>query len=538
MVRLEISDVMNAFPAPTFRKYQKAVLRKITEAFNSGVKCVLLDAPTGFGKSLVNATFCRLMRSFYATPQLSLIQQILRDRFLKGIFVEIEGRQNYKCFYDPSATVDIGLCKRVADFNCPRFEVCPYWKQKLKALEAKAVLTSFSYLLLEGMTETKYSLGRRKLLVLDEAHGIDRHIIDHISITVSPYSLPKSVYDRIAFMIRDFEDVYDLISFMETVAEIARSKLETYRELSIQGELSKDEARNMTKIEEFLKNVDTFLASPNKWVWQIGRVRTPWGVARKLSLMPLYARDFAEEMLWNRADLFIISSATILDPARFVKEVGLDLVFNSDETLHIMVPSTFPPENRPIIDVSIGKLTKDRRDKVLPEAIKMIKEILEYEKGNVAIHCHSYEMAEKVAEALKKYFPNRIITHNSENRDEMLRKWMNSRGKVFVCVDFYEGQDWKGDICEAQILLKTPYPDLSDRRVAKRLELGHWNWYFYEALKKSIQAYGRAVRGPDEKKRFYVIDESFWILLKRTRKVLPAWFIEALPKDRRKWLGI
>ena len=525
---------MKAFPAPGFRKYQKAVLKKITEAFNSDIRCVLLDAPTGFGKSLVNSTFCKLMRSFYATPQLSLIQQIKRDPYLKGIFVEIEGRQNYKCHYDTKATVDIGVCRRVADFNCPKFDVCPYWKQKLKALKSKAVLTSFSYLLLEGMTESKYSLGRRELLVLDEAHSIDRHIVDHVSLTVSPYSLPSSVYRKVSFMIRDFEDVYDLVSFMETTAEVVRNKLNDLELLKVQGELTREEARQYQRMEEFLKNVEVFLDNPKEWIWEIKIIRTPWGVARKLSLVPLYARKFAEAMLWQRADYFIVSTATILDPERFIRETGLDLRFKRDEIIHIVVPSTFPPENRPIIDVSIGKLTKKERKKTLPLAVEMIRKILKKENGNVAIHCHSYEMAHKVGEALKKYFPNRIIMHNSENRDEMLRKWMNSKGKVFVCVDFYEGQDWKGDICTAQILLKTPYPDITDKRVAKRLELGHWNWYFYETLKKSIQAYGRAVRSPKEKKRFYVIDESFWILLKRTRKVLPAWFVEALPEERRR----
>lgn len=46
---LDISEdlVLKKFPCPKFRKGQKETLIKMAEAFNSGYKAVLLDAPTG-----------------------------------------------------------------------------------------------------------------------------------------------------------------------------------------------------------------------------------------------------------------------------------------------------------------------------------------------------------------------------------------------------------------------------------------------------------------------------------------------------------
>jgi len=41
------SDVVKLFPAKVFRKYQKEALEKIVDEINTGVKCILLDAPTG-----------------------------------------------------------------------------------------------------------------------------------------------------------------------------------------------------------------------------------------------------------------------------------------------------------------------------------------------------------------------------------------------------------------------------------------------------------------------------------------------------------
>ena len=55
--------VLEAFPAPKFRPYQESTLKAINSAFNSGIKVVLLEAPTGSGKSILNTTFCNLLIS-------------------------------------------------------------------------------------------------------------------------------------------------------------------------------------------------------------------------------------------------------------------------------------------------------------------------------------------------------------------------------------------------------------------------------------------------------------------------------------------
>jgi len=123
-----------------------------------------------------------------------------------------------------------------------------------------------------------------------------------------------------------------------------------------------------------------------------------------------------------------------------------------------------------------------------------------------------------------------MIAHTPEDREAALKEWKASNGKVFLAVAFEEGQDWKGDICGAQVFFKTPFPDIKERRVERRLELKDWRWYYLTALRKTIQAYGRAVRSPTEKKTFYVLDSSFWDLMRRCRHVLPDWFKEALPK--------
>jgi len=49
------------------------------------------------------------------------------------------------------------------------------------------------------------------------------------------------------------------------------------------------------------------------------------------------------------------------------------------------------------------------------------------------------------------------------------------------------------------------------------------------ALRKLIQAYGRAVRSENDKARFYIIDGSVENLLTYMWKFVPKWFADALP---------
>jgi len=222
-------------------------------------------------------------------------------------------------------------------------------------------------------------------------------------------------------------------------------------------------------------------------------------------------------------------SYRILDSEEYLRLNGLTDILKDDEIEILEVPSTFPPENRPVIDATVGPLTKQQWDTNMPAAVAAVEEILHKEKGNVAIHAHSYRHQRALVANLSSQLKHRLIVHTAEDREEKLQEWMRSRGKVFVSVAFNEGQDWKYSICDAQILLKAPFADIGDRRVKRRLELGHRKWYLNQAMLEVIQAYGRAVRAEDDAARFYIVDGSCTELIRNTWEYIPDWFKAALP---------
>ncbi len=532
---------MKLFPVEKYRKYQKETVEKIVEGFQTGIKCILLDAPTGFGKSIVNITLGRASKkAFYITPQLTLIDQIRKDRNIGKYVMEIKGRQNYSCSKDPIATCDIGLCRRLRTVNCQKALECPYWMQKLKALDSQIALMSFAYFILEGHVETEFSFGRRELLILDESHSIDRHVISHISLTVSPWSVPFELYKKVTSNVghvTDFNDATRVVKLTRDFAQTEVDNTEAIVQLTLEGgELSITQVTNLKRLTDFISNADRFLECIEEieWVYQLGWSSYHGSQYPKLVLQPLYASPFMRDMVWSRAEYYIISTATLLNIPIFLRETGLIKVLPVDEILHIRIPSTFPVENRPIIDKTNGKLTRDQLDKNILTAVRILERILDQEIGkNIAVHCHSYDMSMRIQNLIDLKYKERIVSHTPESRQEALDTWKNSHGKVFLAVSFTEGQDWVGEICEAQVLFKVPYLDISDRRVARRLEKRDWAWYRNEAMKTVIQSYGRAVRSPEDKARYYIVDAAFIDLVQRCKKDIPKWFTDALPEHIR-----
>ena len=88
-------EYLNNFPHSVFRNNQDGVIRQICEAFNSGYKHIILEAPTGFGKSAIAITIARTLGSSYiCTATKDLQTQYSRDyQFLKIA----KGKNNFLC---------------------------------------------------------------------------------------------------------------------------------------------------------------------------------------------------------------------------------------------------------------------------------------------------------------------------------------------------------------------------------------------------------------------------------------------------------
>ena len=240
---------------------------------------------------------------------------------------------------------------------------------------------------------------------------------------VSHRTLPKEMFVKFEARIGQIKNMGEAKLLISTLSNECSNRLTELREQSHISQLPDVLNREFERLEQFVSSTEHFLSSveDQEWIFEIQNDFLEDIRVSKLYFSPIYARLFCEKMLWSRAEYFILSSATFLDSEIFLHETGLDAQFLSDQICHIKVPSSFPVENRPILNYTCGRLTYDQKAVVMPQAVKMLERIIDLEVGNnVAVHCHSYATSWSICNLIdKKYLPV-LMTHTSQNEQEIL----------------------------------------------------------------------------------------------------------------------
>ncbi|WP_255151703.1 helicase C-terminal domain-containing protein [Halorarius halobius] len=521
------AQITEQFPAPSFRGAQEQALADIREAFEAGNDVVLVRAPTGSGKSLLARAIAGCARTpgetdhvesygaYYTTPQVSQLDDVASDDLLEDLSV-IRGKPNYDCILpgETDTPVTQAPCARERGFDCPQKHRCPYFSDRAIASNRNIAAMTLAYFMQTAGSDV---FGKRDVVVVDEAHGLAEWAEMYATIDLSPGRVP--VWD--ACEPPDIDGLTDVEGYAERLLRVCGRRQE---ELRSKVELSRSEVAERDRLAELTRELQWFLEdardpdSPTTWV-----VDQPDGAGTAVTVKPMDPARYLHHTVWDRGNKFALLSATILNKDAFCRSSGLD----PDTVALVDVPHTFPVENRPLYDVTCGKMTYEHRDDTLPELARTVVRLMARhpdEKG--LIHAHSYAIAERLTELLEEFGVGpRVRSHDSDSRDAALRGWKQSDGAdVFVSVKMEEALDLKGDLCRWQVLCKAPYPNTRDSRVARRLEDDQWGWYYRTALRTVIQAAGRVVRAPDDHGATYLADSSLLDLFERARHDMPDWF--------------
>ena len=530
---MDTSRIVSEFPAPSFRGAQERALRDIRSAFEAGNDIVLVRAPTGSGKSLLARAVAGCARrdgedapslptgAYYTTPQVSQLDDVAGDELLEDLSI-IRGKSNYSCILpgDTSTPVDRAPCARERGFNCPVKHRCPYFADRATASNSPIAAMTLAYFMQTAGSEV---FGERDVVVIDEAHGLAAWAEMYATIELSPSTVPVWEDCRPP----EIAELADVEPYAERLLDTCNRRQEELRGFV---ELTESQTEERDRLAELVRDLGWFLEdlrdsdSPTVWVADQsdrGAGGDPRGGA--ISIKPLDPARYLHHTVWNRGHAFVLLSATILDKAAFCRGAGLD----PSNVALVDVPHTFPVENRPLYDVTRGKMTYEHREETLPKVARAVVRLMaahDDEKG--LIHAHSYAIAERLTELLEDFgVGSRLRRHDSGNRDAALSGWKRSDDPdVFVSVKMEEALDLDGDLCRWQVLCKAPYPNTNDSRVARRLEDGQWAWYYRAALRTVIQACGRVVRAPDDHGATYLADSSLLDLFERARGDMPRWF--------------
>ena len=537
-----MSKEMSYFPFEEPRPQQVEAIELSRLAFDSNKKFVIIEAGTGVGKSAIGVALNRLIKSSegkaYRAPgeygsggYFLTTQKILQEQYVKDFnsMLSLKSSSNYQCrFHKQNSCADSLRALSCADKSSKFFRTCAYnctyKKTKEEFIKGTEGITNFSYFL----AETQYAgkLKPRQVLVIDEAHNIELQLSKFIEVTISErfaktvlkLSWPgrmtlrqsvdwvKNTYlpklsEHVKFVKKGIEKYVGMADRLNEFTSLAK-KLEM---------LDKHEC----KINRFLE-----IYRPDNW---IVNKQEAWGKSmEKIEFKPIDVSSFSEDLLFRHGAKVILMSATILDGDAFCESLGIP----KKEAQFISFESPFPVENRPILVNPIGSMSSRVIQDTLPKMAKAVKMILDEHKNEKGIiHCHSY----KVANFLKKNIrSNRLLIHDSTNRDDVLAKHIKSnKNTVLLSPSMTEGVDLKDDCSRFQILCKVPYPYLGDKLVKKRMHKWKW-WYPLQTAKTIVQSVGRSVRHKDDFAVTYILDSDWSRFYPRNKKYFPPEFRKSI----------
>jgi Rad3-related DNA helicase len=141
--------------------------------------------------------------------------------------------------------------------------------------------------------------------------------------------------------------------------------------------------------------------------------------------------------------------------------------------------------------------------------------------GIVVHNCTNYKIGKYLVENVKT---NRFLTHDSTNRDEVLKLHINSQeSTVLLSPSMMEGVDLKDDLSRFQIICKVPFPYLGDLVVKRRMELNN-RWYPYSTAKSMIQSLGRSIRNETDHAISYILDSDWERFYRMNKELFPKEF--------------
>lgn len=495
------------------RDYQRKAVAEILAAYAAGHKDVILDAPTGSGKTVIaTAVMDSLNGGIYAAANLALQDQYAADFPEAAV---IRGHRNYDCpgsdCYEPMH--ECRECDSDHEFSLggltthmvedhdldPRAEapwLCQNRLAKHVALASWTVNANPWYLGREFNGPGWFS--GQGLAVYDEADAMGG-VLD----TVFGGSLSIEKLKRHGWTYPD-----DKAPYSEVVSGLWRAFGKAYDladALRRRGrEADAEQARaDATAIESTARHLADMA----------GLVEVEWD-AREIKVAYVEPSRVAYPKMWGHTKRRLFMSASIGSPESWARYMGIA------DPFIVSVPHPFPLANRLVKVERIARMNSAAwNDPRLVQ--RMARAIQDRREGRTLVHVTAGRQAEKLAE----FIPGAITYENGrpEDKERAVAEYLDAEGSILIGQSLHRGLDLDGEKCRTNIVAKVPFPPLN--RLARARGVVDPDYYARATAGVLTQALGRGVRTPDDHCASYVLDSAFHDGITRHT---PAWLQEAL----------
>jgi Rad3-related DNA helicase len=441
------------------------------------------------------------------------VRDFARDLTGGEYAVELKGRGNYPCLRHPDRFpyVSAALCTHKRN-PCEHFQSCPYRLQKHKLLRAELGVINTPLLL----TEANYAgqLSGWSQLVIDEADELEANIMGFVALEITATWIA-----RLGLEPPEKKTVPE--TWIPWARDLALPKAEM--ELArLQADYGVENLRREHELERMVAKLKFFLREieATKWVFQAEETR--W------TFRPVYVDRYAPGVLWRHAERFLLMSATIISPDEMAHTLGIprsDIEF-------IDLPSTFPPERRPVYFTPTANMTHQEARSETPKMIEAIDHVLDqHPHEKTLVHTVSYSLARQITGSSRHR--GRMLSYDSARaREATLMTFKTSEnGTVLVASSMARGVDLPDDECRVVIIAKVPFANLGDKQVSARLYGGGKAgklWYVVNTIRAIVQASGRGMRSAEDQCATHILDAQFGRLYRDHKHLFPNWWREAL----------
>lgn len=531
-----IKPLLEYFPTGfTPRPHQIKGLTDIEQAINKGAKFIIVQAPTGSGKSFISKTLSNITREcnteyknlvfnyyafdedyigamdkmpphgLFALTTTKALQNQYKDLFNESSI--FKGKSNYQCEIDESFTTEHAPCvispkqkRQCWDDHC-----CPYYEARNNAL-----IENFTVLNYASFFNLPKHLRKRQIIVADECSELEDEIVKYYSAVID--------YRRLTVNGIDFEKLTSetptkALGWLTDLAHKVQTTIETHKGRA-RYENNKIELIKQQFRKDLYESIINIIDHWDKTQYIIEKD------AEKAIFTPLKI-DTLSHCLFDYADVVVLMSATIVDKDIFAKTLGIK------DFEYIEFDSTFDPKKSPIYCHSKFPLNYKTLDTFLPKVVELTNTIAEGHKGEKGIiHTHSFAITQAVQKKLKG---KRYLYREEGTTNETIIKEHTIRkdDTVLVSPSLTMGLDLKGDLGKWQVIIKMPYPSLAGKRIKKLFEVDP-DWYRMKMFISLIQACGRCTRSADDESITYILDGISTKVILDNRKILPKHFLDRI----------
>lgn len=547
-----------------WRKSQKEAIIEIINAYQNNFKTVILDCPTGGGKSIIGMAVAWILnkenkKGYILASDLSLQEQYENDFNRFNInWGSIKGINNYLCI-DNDEKNSLGTCrirnKKARSMPC--YNECPYYLARDKASISPTSLLNYSYWLImmnyvhpSMLDESPFQ--PRDFTIADEAHKIVDIIQNHYSPRFDSKTIEKlekltrffALY-KLHDHIKDFHDIKididnlykteNLDKLHEILIKIKNNLQDNYRRTweKFKDKVQEDyphndppkEWKEALRLCDWIKDLHCKVDDYNDIINKTSTkniVKNPTG-DNELTFNCLEESYMMHKYFHASTGFTVLMSATFADPSKYLKSIALN------NAKYIKTESNFNFEKSPIYFYSKRRMTYNKMEENLPWLYKKIDEILEKHKNeNGLIHTASYHLSMKIYENISKTNRKRILIYNgSEEKKEVLQILKINKNKILCGPSLTEGLNMKDDWCRFAIFSKVPYLSLGDKFVSTKLKINP-EWYREKAILSLLQGTGRSVRSETDWAITYILDGALSDLIHNSRKSFPKEFLQRI----------